>query len=192
MKNRLIQFLIALPLIAQLSMGAYFPTIGFMTVVNDTFTRPANTTAYSANYAVAAATTDTGTTVLRSLGVARVNGGSGYITGIRVWTGHTGISPRIRVHFYSTNAPPTAVPGDGSGMTVMFANAAYRIGHYDLPAMNSGTSGSDASWSSDISLRMPFVCWSGTTNLYYRLETLDAFTPASGDNWFISVAVEQN
>ena len=86
-------------------------SVGGRTVLaSDSFSRPANATAYAANDRVSATISDTGTTPLRALAVGRVDEGSGYITSARLWTNNvTAMTPRIRVHLFTVAAPATAL-----------------------------------------------------------------------------------
>lgn len=166
---------------------------GATRTITDLFTRPADTTAYAAGDAIAATTSNSATTALRELAlIGRVAGGTGYIVGVRLETNNALWTPRIRVRFYTVAQPTSAVPGDNSPMTLAWANRAQRVGYVDLPAMATGQSGSDAAQSMDATLRIPFTCADGSTSLYYRLEILDAATPASGQSFFLAVSVEQN
>lgn len=191
MKNSTKRFFVLSPLLlAMTAVAAYFPS-GPIISINDSFTRPADTSAYLANDAIAAVTNYSALTAMRSLGVGRVAGGCGYITGLRVWTQQTNVTARIRVHLYSVAQPTNSVAGDNYPMTISYLNAWQRLQHVDLPAMQSGVYGGDASLTSDMTVRLPFKCDAGMTNIYYRLETLDAFTPTSAAGWFISVWADQ-
>jgi len=117
--------------------------------------------------------------------------GTGYIVRCRVSTDQATCTARIRVHFYTVAAPTTAIPGDNVAMTTTYANNAQNIGMIDMPAFTSNGGSSTAARSLDITSRLPFVCAAAST-IFYRLETLDAFTPASGQKFDLSLAVDQN
>lgn len=170
------------------------PGFGQTVQVADEFTRPADTTAYAAGDAVAAATTDTATTPLRSLALGRIFGGTGYITKVRLWTDQAANVARYRIHLYKVAAPTTAVVGDNVQMTLKYTNFLERVGHIDLPAMATSTvaTNSTAAEASDASLRMAFACAAASRTLYYRIETLSVFTPASGQKFYLEVGVENN
>lgn len=170
------------------------PGFGQTVQVADEFTRPANVTAYAAGDAVAAATTDTATTPLRALAVGRIFGGTGYITRLRLWTDQAANVATFRVHFYKVAAPTTAVVGDNEQMTLKYTNFLERIGHVDLPAMKTSTvaTNSTAAETGDLSLRMAFACAAANRNLYYRIETLSVFVPASGQKFYLEVGTENN
>jgi hypothetical protein len=169
-------------------------TGGKSVVVGDETTRPADTTAYTAGDAVSATVSDTGTTVLRSLAVGRVAGGSGYLTKFRVMTDQAACVAAIRLHFYSVNAPASVVVGDNVAMTIKYANKAQRLGHVDLPAMATSTvaGSSDAAIAQELDIRFQFKCANGDQNIYYRYETLTTFTPNSGQKFYLEVAAEQD
>lgn len=146
----------------------------------DSFARPNDATPYAAGDALAAATSDTATTPLRGLTLARVAGGAGYITYWRITVNHTTFLPRIRVHLYTVAAPTTALNGDNAAFTELDANQPVRIGHFDLPnlALSAGA-GSDVVRASRDDLRLAFKCDAADTKVYYRYEVLDSATPAA-------------
>jgi len=163
-------------------------------VVSDETTRPANTTAYTAGDAIGATTSDSGTTALRSLAVGRVVAGSGYLTKFRLMTDQVACVATIRIHFYNVAAPAGAIPGDNVPMTLLYLNKAQRLGHIDMPALATSTvtGTSTAAAAQDFATRMEFKCAAADQNIYYRLETLSAFTPASGQKIYLECAAEQD
>ncbi len=169
---------------------------GATNVVGDETTRPTNTTPYAAGDAISATVSDTATTVLRGLAVGRAAAAqnSGYITKIRLMTDQVACVARIRVHLYTLATPTGAVVGDNVQMTLLYLNKAIRIGHVDLPAFATSTvsTNSTAAVSSDTTIRMAFRCVAGDVNIYYRLETLDIFTPANAQKFYLEATVEVN
>ena len=164
-------------------------TGGKIVRVTGTFTRPADTTAYAANDVVSNSTSSTTLVTLSS--AARVNAGTGYIVGCRVATNKKSITPRIRVHV--NNASNPTVAADNVQAKTVYADISKRIGSFDLSAMatSADTTNSDMSAATDWTLRIPFKA-AADTALYVWLETLDAFTPASGDSWTVELLVDQN
>lgn len=152
------------------------------------FTRPADTTAYAANDVVSDSIS--ATTMQPLANAARVSGGSGYIVGIRATTDKKSIVPRVRVHFFNTNGATLAA--DNVAWKEVYADASKRVGSWDMPAMSTGadTTNSDMSRSLDLAVRIPYTC--AATSLYYVLETLDAFTPASGEKLTVTIYVDRN
>lgn len=172
-------------------MGSFNDSIGqvggYMGPVAATITRPADTTAYAAKDAVADSTS--APTVLTFSKIARLPGSSGYIVKARLMTNQSTNTARFRLHLYHT--APTAI-NDNAAHTLLWANRANRVGYIDFPAAQTEGTGSDAANSQNDTVRMPFVCASASRHLYGLLETLDAFTPASGQIIYIELTADQN
>ena len=161
---------------------------GEMAAVSAEITRGTVTTAYGINQVVAPAAG--GVTEVASFG--RTSGGSGYITAIRVSTNKKSIVPRLRLHLF--NASNATLGTDYASWQEKYADASKRLGYYDMPAMTTGadTSNSDMSRAIDLNVpRIPYTT-SGTTSLYLAIETLDAFTPDSGQKITAAFTVDQN
>ena len=150
-----------------------------------TFSRPADTTAYLARDTVSNSTS--APTILTFANIARVSGGSGYLTKFRLMTDQSTNTARFRLHLFHT--APTAI-NDNSPYTLLFANAANRIGQIDFPAMSTEGTGSNASASLNMIDRLAFVL--PGTSIFGILETLDAFTPASAQNFYLEITAENN
>lgn len=172
------------------ALATTLPVGGSLVTITTELTRPADTTAYAANDVVSNSTS--ATTLLTMTNCARVAGGSGYITGVRVVTNLKSITPRMRVHMLNANNPTIAA--DNVAAKTLYADLSKRVGSVDLAAMTTSadTTTSDQSGASDFSIRIPFVCAAGDRNLYIWLETLDAFTPASGEKFSVVLSVDQN
>jgi hypothetical protein len=156
--------------------------------VSASFTRPANTTAYTAGDVVSDNATTT--TIISFAAFSRVNAGTGYIVGARLSTNLKSITPRIRVHLFSDAAP--TISGDNLAFREVFADNSKRIGFFDLPSMTTGvdTTNSDMSRAIDMALRIPFICAAASRIVYAVLETLDAFTPSSGQQFNLTLRGE--
>lgn len=161
---------------------------GNLIMIAAEFTRPSDTTAYAANDVVSDSTS--ATTMQALANAARVSGGSGYITGIRVATDKKSITPRMRVHFFNTNGATLAA--DNAAWKDLYADSGKRTGYVDMPAMITGAdaTNSDNSRALDLTVRIPYTC--AATSLYYVLETLDIFTPASGEKFTVTLFVDRN
>lgn len=161
---------------------------GNLLMIATEFTRPSDTTAYAANDVVSDSTS--ATTMQALAAAARSTGIGGYITGVRVATDKKSITPRIRVHIWNTNGATLAV--DNAAWKDLYADSSKRVGYVDLPAMITGadSTNSDNSRSLDLALRIPYTC--AATSLYYVLETLDAFTPASGEKFTVTIFADRN
>lgn len=151
-------------------------------------------TPYAAGDAIALTTGTTATSALRSLAVGRIAGGSGYLTKFRLMTDQAACVATIRVHFYTVAQPTGPLVGDNVQMTLLYVNAAQRIGHLDFPAFTTSTvaTNSTSAYSQNYVDRLPFQCAVADTNIYYRLETLSVFTPASGQKFYLEVMSGQD
>jgi hypothetical protein len=165
-------------------------TGGQLVTVAKEFTRPADTTAYAANDVVSDSTS--ATTIQSLVNVARINGGSGYIVGAALRTNLKSVTPRIRVHLF--NAVGATVSADNAPAQSKYADIGKRLGSFDLAALATSvdTTNSDYSGVVDSTLRIPFVCAGGDRNLYFVTETLDAFTPASGEKFSLTIFADVN
>lgn len=172
-------------------MGSFNDSIGqvggYMAPVAATLTRPADTTAYAAKDAVANSTS--APTVLTFSKIARLPGSSMYIVKWRLFTNQSTNTARFRLHLYHTS--PTAI-NDNAAFTLLWANRANRTGYLDFPACQTEGTGSDAANSQVKDERLSVCCAVGDRNLYGLLETLDAFTPASGQIFYIELTADQN
>lgn len=155
------------------------------TVVAVTLTRPADTTAYAALDTIADSTS--APTIISFANVARVNAGTGYIVKARLETNQSTNVARFRLHLYHTT--PTAI-NDNAACTVLWANRANKIGFIDFdPAITEGT-GSDVAITLNASARLKFTCATGSKTIYGILQTRDAFTPVSAQNFYIELTSE--
>lgn len=157
-------------------------------IVVATFSRPANTTNYSDGDVVGTSPA----AILQFSNAARVNAGSGYITKARVVTSQATNQAAYRLHIYSV--APTAI-ADNAVNTILFNDAYKRVGYIDfqLPIMGgSGAVGSTGCEALAANIRIAFKCDAGTRHLYGVLETLTAFTPASGQSFYVELSIENN
>lgn len=154
--------------------------------VSVTLTRPADTTAYAVNDAVSDSTSSP--TVLTFSGMATANGGSGSILKAQLITNQSTNTAQFRLHLF--NVAPSAV-NDNAAYPMLWANRAARVGTVDFPACATEGSGSDAATAQWIDLPLYYVCGAADTALYGILETKAAFTPASGQLFYIALSAEQ-
>lgn len=163
--------------------------VGGRTVrVAATFARPADTTAYAALDTVSTSTS--APVVITFSNMARVNAGSGYITKARIMTDQKTNTARFRLHLFHT--APT-LTNDNAAFPLLWADRANRVGKIDFsPMTTEDATNSTCAESLNEAVRLSFTCEAANTALYGILETLDAFTPASGQNFYISLTSEQN
>lgn len=154
-------------------------------IITAEFTRPADTTAYAANDAVANSTS--APTILTFADVARVAGGSAYIVKAELCTDQAACVAAFRLHLFTTSVTPI---NDNAAHTSLWATRASRVGYIDFPAVAQEGSGSTSA----------FALWTGqllavtgaTANLFGLLQTKSAFTPASAQNFSIRLGVDRN
>lgn len=160
------------------------------TITAPEMTRPSDTNAYTAGDVVGDSTTTI--TLLAFANFARVNNGSGYIVGARLVTDKKSITPRIRVHLFKVTNP--TLGGDNAAWQDRYADDANVLGYFDLPAMQTGTDSTNStqSWTQDLTLRIPYICASATRSIYAALEALDAFTPANGQKFLLTLIGNNN
>lgn len=160
---------------------------GQMVSIATEVTRPADTTAYAALDVVSDSTS--APTVITFTNVARVNNGNGYVVKARLMSDQTTLTSRLRLHLFHT--APTAI-NDNSPYTLLYANRANRIGYCDFPAVATEGTGSTAASANIADLRIAFVCAAADRNIYAFLETRDAFTPASGQKFYLELTADLN
>jgi hypothetical protein len=159
---------------------------GLIVPVSATIARPANATAYAAGNSVNA----TSPANLSFANAARFNGGSGYIPEAKLMTDQAANTASFRLHLY--NAAPTAI-ADQAAMTVLYANDGSYQGYIDFLSLATENTGTGvAAFSINFSPKISFVCGASSTTLYGQLEALTAFTPTSGQNFYVELKCDQN
>lgn len=151
----------------------------------NTFSRPNNSTAYIPYDIVSS------DSYLLLTDAYLQNGGNGYLTGLRVVTNKSGLTPRLRIHLgQDTTFVDSFVDNDPMQISyTKLANRAY-LGYIDLPAMvSTGTTG--ASYSQDNTQRVP-IEGDANKNLYAVIETLDAFSPDANQTFSVKAFIEKN
>lgn len=153
-----------------------------------TFTRPNNTDAYGIGDVVS--NNASATTLLEFVQFSRLApGAAGYITGALLSTNKKSIVPVIRVHLFNASNPTVAA--DNAQMVELYADAAKRLGYFDLPALETATDATNSDCSRAIlttqDLLIPFVANAGTRSIYALLETRTAFTPAAQQQFSLTL-----
>lgn len=149
------------------------------------FVRPADVTAYSLNDAISDSTT--APTVLTFTNASRAAGGSGYVVRARLMTDQSANVAAYRLHLFRATA--TAI-NDNAAYTNLIANRANYLGYIDFPAATTEGTGSDSANSQNLDTRLAFVATG--TSLFGLLQTKTAFTPASGQRYYVELGIEQN
>lgn len=168
-----------------------------------TFARPANTTAYASGDVVS--NSATATVLMKFAGLARLAGGSGTVVKARLVTDNNADASAYRLVLYTQSEAGLTVPADNAADTTLYADKDKVVGCIDFPALSKGT-GTDtaaaALWTGNIGSTtepdgtVPFVCdlstTTGDTALYGKLVVLAALTPASAQNYWVELTVQQN
>ncbi len=152
------------------------------------FTRPADTTAYSINDVIADSTS--APTIMSFTNIARAVGGQSYIVKARVLTDQKTCTARMRLALFQT--APTPI-NDNAPKTRLWANRIISLGSIDFDPMTTedatNSTAASAMWTS---APINIVCDAASTTIYGILSTLDAFTPASAQQFYIAIDVEQS
>jgi hypothetical protein len=144
-----------------------------------TFTRMTNATAYAANQVINNLTSGAANRALAN--VARAIGSSGYLKLI-LMCANTGVTPRIRVHLY--DAVPATPKNDAATWALDYTNDASKyLGYVDMDPLNGGVA--------TAMFLVPYKS-SSAKDLYFELQTLDAFTPSSGTSYTLKAIPDQN
>lgn len=144
-----------------------------------TFTRPANTTAYTAGDVVGSATS-----AIHELTGAASSSSFVFVQSIQLLINNTSVPSGMtgfRVHLYSS--APTAI-SDNAAYTFTTSDLAAWQDSFDLstPAVRGSMLRSQAYYQGGIMKLQP-----ASSSLYAVLETLGAYTPASGTAYTLRV-----
>ena len=163
---------------------------GKIAVAQATLTRPANTTAYTANTIVANNAT-AGSVVPITLAVARSNDKTVMIRRLRLKVNDTAwLNAVVRVHLYKDS--PTFAVGDGGNWISGTTESTY-IGYADIvldrqfsdPFVKGfGVPAVGSEWNVEPS--------AGTQNIFAVLETRSAVTPGSAKTFTLAAECHQN
>jgi hypothetical protein len=173
------------PMAATIVQGGTNILVGGKSVQKSaSFTRPSDTTAYAANDAIADSIT--APTLLSFANCANANGGQGYIVKTRLLTNQKTCTARFRLSFYHTAPSPV---NDNAPKPMLYVDKDKLIGRIDLDPCNTEDTTSDAAYALSTTL-LPYVCAAADTTIYCILTTLDAFTPASAQQFYLEITCE--
>ncbi len=145
------------------------------------FSRPADTTAYASGDLVANSATAGSVTPLT---IANATAGAGYSASVkRVClrkSDSSATNASFRVHLFTVS--PTVGGGDNAAISIATGSAGYR-GSVDVTSMQAITDGAFGFASADIAVK--------NQTLYALLEARGAYTPASGETFYLSLEVAQ-
>lgn len=156
------------------------------TIVSSSFTRPANTTAYSsgqlvANSVSAGAVTPLAWTVVRATAL------NAHITRARLQKSGTSTTNASFTLYLFTASPSTITNGDGGAFSVS-GSAAY-VGKIAITVADVFTDGASGAGSSSVGSDIKFQCGAGSTQLFGFLVASAAYTPSSAEAFSITLEV---
>jgi hypothetical protein len=159
-------------------------------VINQTFTRPADTNAYAQYDAVCNSTSAPVGLVFAN--AARVNGGSLYITKLEIETNLATCTAQFRLYFFTQAVELT---NDNAQYATNFANAAYRVGYIDVPALSTEGTGSGSASAVWVSAPLPCKCAADSRNLYCPAiitRGSASWQPANAQQFYVKIGVDRN
>lgn len=154
--------------------------------VGSSFTRPANTTAYTAGDLVANSTT-AGSVVVPTIQIARFNDQIMTLLRMRIRKSSTTmLDAQMRIHLF--RASPTVANGDNGVLS--FDQAANYVGSFDLNSGRNFTDGTVFTGTPTAGSVIVTRPVSGGTTLYYLIEALAAYVPTSGETFEATIEVQ--
>ncbi|HEY3695141.1 hypothetical protein [Phenylobacterium sp.] len=155
-----------------------------------TLTRPANTTAYTANNLVGSSVT-AGSVVVPSFTAARIAAGSFRVAELRLASNHTTGLAGVQVTVRLWTAAPTYTNGDGGAYAVATSGAGVNYLGTFVGTFEQFADGAAAILSSQSGFVRSVKLASGQT-VYWDLQALTAFTPQSGKTFTLTPSLEQD
>jgi len=186
----------AVTISAALPAGENFigQTGGTVAMVSCEFARAGGSAVYSIGDEIANSVTAGSVVLMEFANAVRVNGGTGYIVGVKITTNVKSLTPSIRLHLYNASNPTVA--GDNALHIEKYADTGKRLGMMDMPAMTTAadTANSDMSCTTDFGGQTNgvhcVVAAAGTRSIWGLLETLTAFTPVAGQLFTVTLFID--
>ena len=155
--------------------------------ISDSFSRPANTTAYASGDLVTNDTTAGNVVPLEFPGVAARAGDAFSIDRVKIAkSGTTLTNASFRLHLFS--ASPTSSAGDNaafnSSEVLAVSTVASYIGTFDVTIGKGGTA---AAVGFGVPTTGDRIIESGTATVYGLIEARGAYTPASGETFTVTL-----
>lgn len=159
-------------------------------VISQSFTRPADTTAYAQNDIIS---NSTSATTPLAFPVARVNGGTGYLNTILFQTNNPAWT-NAQLVLWLYRAAPTNVATDNNPFTLLWANRDNLIGSVSLSTFATGGAGSDSVRCFVSNLGIQFGTMPDSQSIFALIQNVSSqtLTPVSGQGFHIQLRVEQN
>jgi hypothetical protein len=159
---------------------------------SSSFTRPANTTTYTANTVVSNSTT-AGSFVALSWTVTRANAGNAYVRRAVMVSSGKSITPPANfvLYLFAGTAAPTTTAGDD----VAFSGAVTLVNEFCAIPITLTEKGSDDSigrGAPDVGSECNFVAGAGVSTIWGMLTTTGAYIPTSAEVEKFILEVHQN
>jgi hypothetical protein len=155
-------------------------------IATASFTRPANTTAYSSGNLVANSVT-AGSVVPMSWSVVRSNALLGHVTRARLQKSGTSTTNASFTLYLFTATPATITNGDGGAFSV--SGSQSYIGKIAITVTDVFTDGATGIGVPAIGSDQKFQCGGSSTQLYGLLVASAAYTPASAEVFQVTLEV---
>lgn len=155
------------------------------------FTRQANTTGYTAGQIVTSSVTGTAVDLILTSSQPLLHigdqsaGSNGYITKVTMASDHP-VATTFNVFFFTASP---GMPIDASTLAFTFAQAKTLLGFVTLGTFVSGGTAVFAQ-SATSALNMLQYHVAPLADLYVVIESVGSFTPTSGQNFWLTVALE--
>jgi len=126
------------------------------------------------------------------LAIAKVNGGTGYITKAQAICETTAVTPRLTLFLFNV-APTSAVNDNVANTALLHDDLANYVGKIDFPALEDlgGDSETVATVSTTGNIPLAFQCASSADDLFGILVTRDIFTNTATNDMRVILTVEQ-
>jgi hypothetical protein len=149
-----------------------------------TFTRPANTTAYTAADLIANSAT-VGSVVPLIFPRSRLRGRtSGKITGASIHKSNATVTnANFRLHLFNQEKVLT----NGDNGALVFSNLSGYIGAIDIDMEVTPTTAGGGAYKHSAAVDLAF---NANNNIYGYLEALEAYTPTSGGTFAVTIDIE--
>lgn len=170
---------------------------GITKFVTTQFTRPNNTTAYTANFVISDSTSQGSILVFPNC--ARYPGGSGLIQSVCLSEAANQTTKLdADLFIFSAIVAGASLGNDGAVFVPSFAQLLYRVACIQLPSSNVRTANNTGAGASgnvvnDIgNLALPFMCADNDDNLYGSLIARNAYTPVANTVFAITLGILQD
>lgn len=156
------------------------------------FTRPSDTTQYTAGDAVSDATTTATAATFVLTGMASMKGGGGKITGVWLHKSDQDLTGAdFDVYFFDTQPVATGWD-DNAAIAITDAEWKQCVGFVQLTAASDGLSVVTGDLFGRTNLDMAYECVAGSTTLYPVIVARGTYTPASAEVITLRVGAEVN